>query len=92
MRGEPGDVARLAPDDRGRQQPAARDGEQGQFRTAVVRDSATLIELAAADAAERAAAREGEPDVPASIARHLSAPMSAAGGPIAYLPDEPAAG
>ena len=29
MRGEAGDVARLAPDDRGREQPAARDGEQG---------------------------------------------------------------
>ena len=59
-----------------------------QFRTAVTRDSATLIELAAADAAERAAAREAEPDVPASTARHLSAPVAAAGGPIAYLPVE----
>jgi hypothetical protein len=58
---------------------------EGQFRTAVVRDTATLIELAAADAAERAAGREAEPDVPASTARHLSAPMAAAGGPIAYL-------
>jgi len=51
---------------------------EGQFRTAVVRDSATLIELAAADAAERAAGRDAEPDVPASIARHLSAPLPAA--------------
>ena len=42
---------------------------EGQFRKAVVRDSATLIELAAADAAERAAAREAEPDVPTSGAR-----------------------
>jgi hypothetical protein len=63
-----------------------------QFRTAVVRDSATLIELAAADAAERAAGREAEPDVPASTARHLSAPLTAAGGPIAYLPDDGGAG
>ena len=60
---------------------------EGQFRTAVVRDSATLIELAAADAAERAAGRATEPDVPASTARHLSAPLAATGGPIAYLPD-----
>lgn len=50
---------------------------EGQFRTAVVRDSATLIELAAADAAERAAGRDAEPDVPASIARHLSARLPA---------------
>ena len=54
---------------------------EGQFRTAVVRDSATLIELAAADAAERAAGRATEPDVPASTTRHLQA----TGGPIAYL-------
>ncbi len=58
---------------------------EGQFRTAVVRDSATLIELAAADAAERAAGRATEPDVPASTTRHLSAPLAATGGPIAYL-------
>jgi hypothetical protein len=45
---------------------------EGQFRTAVAHDSATLIELAAADAAQRAAARATEPDVPASTARHLS--------------------
>jgi hypothetical protein len=60
---------------------------EGQFRTAVVRDSATLIELAAADAAERAAGRATEPDVPASTARHLSVPLAATGGTIAYLPD-----
>ena len=60
---------------------------EGQFRTAVVRDSATLIELAGADAAERAAGREAEPDVPASTARHLSSPVTAAPGPIAYLPE-----
>jgi hypothetical protein len=52
-----------------------------------VRDGANLIELAAADAAERAAAREAEPDVPASPARHLAAPLTAAPGPIAYLPE-----
>ena len=33
-----------------------------------------------------------EPDVPASTARHLSAPMAATGGPIAYLSDEGGAG
>jgi hypothetical protein len=60
---------------------------EGQFRTAVVRDSATLIELATADAAERAAGRATEPDVPASTARYLSAPVTASGGPIVYLPD-----
>ena len=54
----------------------------------MVQDGATLIELAAADAAERAAGRDAEPDVPASIARHLSAPLPATGGPIAYLSDE----
>jgi hypothetical protein len=53
-----------------------------------MRDSASLIELAAADARERAAGRAAEPDVPASTARHLSAPMAVAGGPIAYLPDD----
>jgi hypothetical protein len=58
---------------------------EGQFRTAVVRDSATLVELAAADAAERAAGRATEPDVPASSTRHLSAPLMATSGPIAYL-------
>lgn len=61
---------------------------EGMFRGAVERDSATLLELAAADAAERAAGREAEPDVPASTARHLSAPLSASPGPIAYLPDD----
>ena len=60
---------------------------EGQFRTAVVRDSATLIELASADATERAAGRATEPDVPASTARYLSAPVAATGGPIAHLPD-----
>jgi len=54
-----------------------------QIRPGVERDGATLIELAAADAAERSAGREAEPDVPASTTRHLSA----TGGPIAYLPE-----
>jgi len=65
---------------------------EGQFRSAVVRDSATLIELAAADAAERAAGREAEPDVPATTARHLAAPVPAVGGPVADLPDARGAG
>jgi hypothetical protein len=42
-----------------------------QFRTDIVRDSATLIELAAADAAERAAGRAAEPEVPTGTARHV---------------------
>jgi len=63
------------------------EGIWDQIRPGVVRDGATLIELAAADAAERAAGREAEPDVPASTARHLSAPVAATGGPIAYLPE-----
>jgi hypothetical protein len=61
----------------------------GPFRASVERESTTLIELAAADARERAAARVGEPDVPASDARHLSEPLIA-GGPIAYLSDDQA--
>ena len=55
-----------------------------------MRDSAALIELAAADARERAAGRVAEPDVPATAARHLSEPLIAAAGPIAYLPDDSA--
>jgi hypothetical protein len=58
-----------------------------QFRTAVTRDSATLIDLAAADAAERAAGRAAEPDVaPPVTARHLTAPVMAETGPIVFLP------
>jgi hypothetical protein len=59
---------------------------EGQYRSSVMRDSATLIELAAADAAGRAAGRAIEPDVPASTERHLSAPLVGA-GPIVYLPE-----
>jgi hypothetical protein len=61
------------------------------FRAAVMRDSASLIELAVADARERAAGRAAEPDVPESPARHLKEPVAVAGGPIAYLPDDTAA-
>jgi hypothetical protein len=60
------------------------------FRTSIIRDGESLVALAAADARERAAGRAAEPDVPASGARHLTQPVVAAGGPIAYLPDEPA--
>jgi hypothetical protein len=63
---------------------------EGQFRKAVMHDSASLIELAAADARERAAGRAEEPGVPAGTARHLSEPVVAASGSIAYLPDESA--
>ena len=59
-----------------------------QIRPGVEQDGATLIELAAADAAARAADRATEPDVPANTARHLSKPLTAAGGPIDYLPDD----
>jgi hypothetical protein len=59
---------------------------EGQFRAAVMRDGAMLIELAAADAAARGASQATEPDVPASTARYMSAPLRAA-GPITYLPD-----
>jgi hypothetical protein len=52
-----------------------------------MRDSATLIELAAADAAARAAGRATEPDVPASATRHLSAPVAATRGSTASLPE-----
>ena len=63
-----------------------------QFRPGVEQDGATLIELAAADAAARAADRATEPDVPANTARHLSEPLTAAGGPIDYLSDDGGAG
>ena len=61
---------------------------EGQFRKTVVRDSATLIELAAADAGECAAGRDEEPEVLASTGRHLSEPLIPTGGPIAYLPED----
>jgi len=68
------------------------EGIWDQIRPGVERDGAILVELAAADAAQRAAGREAEPDVPASIARHLSTPVRTAVGPIAYLPDDEGAG
>ena len=57
-----------------------------------MRDSATLIELAAADARERAAGRGEEPEVPAGTGRHLSEPLIPTGGPIVYPPDDAGAG
>ena len=68
------------------------EGIWDQIRPGVERDGAILVELAAADAAQRAAGREAEPDVPASIARHLSTPVRTAVWPIAYLPDDEGAG
>lgn len=65
---------------------------EGQFRKAVMHDSASLIELAAADAKERAAGLGEESRVPAGTSRHLSEPLIPAGGPIAYLPDDAGAG
>ena len=65
---------------------------EGQFRKAVMRDSATLIDLAMADAAERAAGRAAEPEVAAGTGRHLSGAHACRRGPIAYLPDEGGAG
>jgi hypothetical protein len=49
------------------------------FRKVLVDDGGILIELAAADARERAAGRSAEPDVPASAARNLSEPTTSAG-------------
>jgi len=60
------------------------------LRKSIMHDSASLIELAAANARERAAGRAAEPDVPASDARFLSEPLIGASGPIAYLPDDAA--
>ena len=58
------------------------------LRGVLTSSAAALIDLAAADAAERAGGGDAEPDVPASVARHLSAPVAGAGGPIAYLSDD----
>jgi hypothetical protein len=60
---------------------------EGPFRTSVTRDGAALIELAAADARERAAGRAMEPDVPATVARHLTQPVSGPSRPIDILPE-----
>ena len=58
-----------------------------RLRGAGSRGARIQTSCAAADAAERAAGRATEPDIPVSTARHLSAPLAATGGPIAYLPD-----
>jgi hypothetical protein len=58
------------------------------LRGSIMRDSAALSELAAADARERAEGRAAEPDAPASAARHILEPLIATGGPIAYLPED----
>jgi hypothetical protein len=57
-----------------------------QIRPGLLLGSEALIELAAADAAERAATRGAEPDIPASPARHLSAPNVAGGQPFVGTP------
>ena len=57
-----------------------------------MRDSASLIELAASDAKERAAGLGEERGVPAGTSRHLSEPLTPAGGPIAYRPNDAGAG
>jgi hypothetical protein len=57
------------------------------LRAMLTNASAALIDLAGADAAERAVARGVEPDIPVSTARHLSRPLPAAASPIAYLPE-----
>jgi hypothetical protein len=54
------------------------------LRGVLTSEAAALIDLAAADAAERAAGREAEPDLPGGSARHLAAPMTAAPDPIGY--------
>ena len=49
-----------------------------QFRETVQNDAPVLIEMAAADARERAAGRTTEPDVPESHGRFLSEPVRSA--------------
>jgi hypothetical protein len=62
---------------------------EGFFRKNVRRDVDAMVELAAADARERAAGRDAEPELPESAARYLSAPLRG-GASIAYLPEDPA--
>lgn len=64
----------------------------GPLRTILTSTATTLIELAGADASERAAAREAEPDIPASSARYRALPLPADAGPLAYLRDHRDAG
>jgi hypothetical protein len=58
------------------------------FRQILSRDGAVLIDLATADARERAAGRSAEPDVPTGAARNLSEPMLADGGLITFVSDD----
>ena len=58
------------------------------FRQLLTRDGAVLIDLATADARERAAGRSVEPDVPTGAARYLSEPMFADGGPVTFVSDD----
>jgi hypothetical protein len=51
------------------------------LRPVLMHDGAILIEMAAADARERATAGLAEPDVPTSAARYLSEPITAASRP-----------
>jgi hypothetical protein len=60
------------------------------FRASMKRDGESLVELAAADARERAAGRATEPDVPASGARHLTQPLAAPLGEVPPTTEEPA--
>jgi hypothetical protein len=58
------------------------------LRAVLTSTASTLIELAGADARERAASRLTEPEAPPSVARYLSEPVTAAGEPILYLSDD----
>lgn len=74
---------------------SARDQEalvamEGYLRQVLMQDGAVLIELAAADASDRAAGRSVEPDVPVGAARHVSGPMSSDARPIANAGDDSA--
>jgi hypothetical protein len=58
------------------------------LRATLTSTAVPLIELASADARERAMGRKAEPEVPASTTRYLSEPIINPQGPIAYLPDD----
>lgn len=62
------------------------------MRAMLTSTAAPLIELAGADAAARAAARSDEPELPRTTARHLTAPVPTAGGPIDFTADDGGAG
>jgi hypothetical protein len=59
----------------------------GPLRAVLTSTATTLIELAGADARERAASRLTEPVAPRRAARHLSEPLTA-GAPILYLTED----